>query len=112
MEKAYWAFRNAAEKGHISAQHNLAVMYNTGTHVTKDPTAAATWFAKAAESGHAGAAFNLAHLFLTGSGVEQDNQKAHSYLCIAADNGHADALEYVQKFLASKGLDKNGNPMQ
>jgi len=112
LAKAYSAFRSAAEKGHIGAQHNLAVMYNTGTYVAKDQSVAAQWFAKAADAGHANAAFNLAHLFLTGSGVTQNNQQAHTYLCVAADNGHAGALEYVHKFLASKGLDKNGSPLR
>lgn len=112
MAKAYRAFRLAAEKGHISAQHNLAVMYNTGTYVAKDQIVAAQWFARAADAGHANAAFNLAHLYLTGAGVTQNNQQAHIYLCVAADNGHAGALEYVHKFLASRGLDKNGNPQR
>ena len=111
LELAYKNFSSAAEKGHAGAQYNLAIMHNTGTHVGKDPAIAATWFAKAAESGHANAAFNLANLFLTGRGVEQNNQQAHMYLCLAADNGHTAALDYVRNFLASKGLDKNGNPL-
>ena len=112
LEMAYKTFRYAAERGHTRAQYNLAVMYNTGTHVAKDQTSAAAWFGKAAEKGHADAAFNLAHLFLTGSGVDQDHQQAHLYLCCAADNGHSAALEYVHEFLASRGLDKNGVPIK
>ena len=111
LEMAYKTFSSAAEKGHVGAQHNLGVMYNTGTHVEKDPAAASVWFTRAAENGHANAAFNLAHMFLTGSGVEQSQQQAHLYLCMAADNGHPAASDYVQKFLASKGLDKNGVPL-
>ena len=111
LHMAYQTFLSAAQKGHIGAQHNLAVMFNTGTYVIKDATAAAAWFAKAAENGHANAAFNLSHMYLTGSGVEQNNQKAHFYLCMAADRGHATALEYVHQFLASKGLDKSGKPL-
>jgi TPR repeat protein len=86
-------------------------MYNTGTHVKKDPATAAAWLRKAAASGHADAAFNLAYLYSTGSGVEQSNQLAHQHLVLAAHNGHSVALKYVHKFLASKGLDENGTPL-
>jgi TPR repeat protein len=112
LHMAYQTFLSAAQKGHAGAQHNLAVMFNTGTYVNKDPASAASWFARAAENGHAGAAYNLSHMYLTGSGVEQSNQNAHLYLCMAADRGHPAALEYVHQFLASKGLDKNGKPLQ
>lgn len=112
LKKAYETFRSAAERGHARAQYNLGIMYSTGTHVEESPASAASWLAKAAANGHANAAFNLANLYLTGSGVEKDSQQAHLYLCMAADRGHVEAMEYVHKFLASKGLDSSGVPLR
>ena len=49
---AFKAFKKNAESGDVSAQYSLAVMYNDGIGVKKNPEAALFWFRKAAASGH------------------------------------------------------------
>jgi TPR repeat protein len=50
--KAYKEFHAAAEKGDARAQYSLAVMYNDGIGVKKNPVEAGIWFQKAAAQGH------------------------------------------------------------
>ena len=49
--KAAKLFREAAEQGHVSAQFNLGVMYETGQGVPEDKAEAIKWIRKAAEQG-------------------------------------------------------------
>ena len=49
--KAAKLFRKAAEQGHVSAQFNLGVMYETGEGVPEDKAEATKWIRKAAEQG-------------------------------------------------------------
>jgi TPR repeat protein len=51
-EVAFKEFKTAAEKGDARAQYSLAVMYNDGIGVKKNPDEAMTWFRKAAAQGH------------------------------------------------------------
>ena len=49
--KAAKLFRKSAEQGHVSAQFNLGVMYETGQGVPEDKAEAIKWIRKAAEQG-------------------------------------------------------------
>ena len=49
--KAAKLFRKSAEQGHVSAQFNLGVMYETGQGVPEDKAEATKWIRKAAEQG-------------------------------------------------------------
>jgi TPR repeat protein len=49
---AFKEFKTAAEKGDARAQYSLAVMYNDGIGVKKNPDEALIWFRKAAAKGH------------------------------------------------------------
>jgi hypothetical protein len=49
---AFKEFKDAAEKGDARAQYSLAVMYNDGIGVKKNPAEAMVWFRKAAAQGH------------------------------------------------------------
>jgi len=49
---AFKEFKTAAEKGDARAQYSLAVMYNDGIGVKKNPDEAMIWFRKAAAQGH------------------------------------------------------------
>jgi len=51
-ETAFKEFKKAAESGDVSAQYSLAVMYNDGIGVRKNPGEAMIWFRKAAAKGH------------------------------------------------------------
>ena len=49
---AFKEFRVAAENGDVRAQYSLAVMYNDGIGIRKNPEEAMVWFRKAAAKGH------------------------------------------------------------
>jgi TPR repeat protein len=49
---AFKEFKVAAEKGDARAQYSLAVMYNDGIGVKRNPAEAMSWFRKAAAQGH------------------------------------------------------------
>ena len=49
---AFKEFKMAAENGDARAQYSLAVMYNDGIGVRKNPDEAMSWFRKAAAKGH------------------------------------------------------------
>jgi TPR repeat protein len=49
---AFKEFKMAAENGDVRAQYSLAVMYNDGIGVKKNPAEAMIWFRKAAAKGH------------------------------------------------------------
>ena len=49
---AFKEFKTAAEKGDARAQYSLAVMYNDGIGIKKNPDEAMIWFRKAASNGH------------------------------------------------------------
>jgi len=51
-EVAFKEFKAAAEKGDARSQYSLAVMYNDGIGVKKNPEEATNWFRKAAAQGH------------------------------------------------------------
>jgi TPR repeat protein len=51
-ELAFKEFKAAAEKGDARSQYSLAVMYNDGIGVKKNPEEATNWFRKAAAQGH------------------------------------------------------------
>jgi TPR repeat protein len=51
IEKSFQWYKKAADKDDPTGQHNIAVMYETGTHVEKDLMIAVEWYKKAAEQG-------------------------------------------------------------
>jgi len=90
-EKATKWYKMAAEKGHVSAQLNLGVIYNQGIGVKQDYKEAAKWYEKAASQGSSKAQLNLGILYDLGRGVEKDVVKAHDNYKKAAMKGMRDA---------------------
>lgn len=86
-------FNTLAEQGHLDAQNNLGVMYNTGKGVKQDNAAAARWYRQAAERGHRDAQSNLAALYVTGKGVPQDYVLAYAWFNQAAQQGDESARQ-------------------
>lgn len=76
-------FRKAAEQGDASAQHNLAIMYDTGKGVPQDDAEARRWYFKAAEQGYADSQYNLSMMYYFGKGVSQDYIAAYKWLVLA-----------------------------
>ena len=83
-QAAAW-YRKAAEKGDISGQIHLAVLYRDGgKHFPRDMAQAAAWYRKAAEQGDAGAQGTLGVLYSMGQGVPHDDVEAYYWLELAA----------------------------
>ncbi len=85
------AFREKAEKGDATAQHDLGVLYADGRGVARDYAEAARWFRRSASAGVANAQFNLAVLTERGLGVTRDAAEAARLYRLAAEQGHAGA---------------------
>ena len=96
-------YRKAAEQGHVSAQFNLAVSYDTGSGVAQDIREAAKWYGLAAQQGHGGAQYNLAMYYIHGQGVSADRQKASEWLEKAAEQGLPEAQFQVLHVSANEG---------
>jgi len=86
----YW-FKKAADRGHILSQYNVAVMYETGTGVTKSSLATIEWYTKAADQGHAPAQNNLGVIYEKGIEVPLNPSIAVDWYAKAANQGYAPA---------------------
>lgn len=84
-------FQAAAEQGDANAQYNLALQYQAGKSLPKDPDAAQTWYTRAAEQGHAKAQYNLGKMYEEAQGISQDYKAAVKWYTKAAEYGHAHA---------------------
>ncbi len=94
-----------ARAGTVSAQRNLAVMYDRGVGVGRDPALAAQWMRTAAESGSRDAAYQLGAMYETGRGVAQDGAQAVAWYRKAALLGDREAQVKVGKaYEAGKGV--------
>ena len=80
-------FKPLAEKGNISAQFNLGVMYDEGQEVQMDYKEAVKWYRSAADQGHAQAQYNLGRMYYQGQGVDPDSVEAYKWLDLSAARG-------------------------
>jgi hypothetical protein len=87
----HW-YLKAAELGHVGAQYNLGLLYESGTGVKQDDHEAISWFLKAAKQNDANALFKLGVISAKGLGVEQDDDKAIGYFMDAANEGNLTAI--------------------
>jgi TPR repeat protein len=82
--------REVAEAGVTRAQHNYAVMLETGRGTPAAPDRAIGWFEKAAASGFLPSRLRLAQLHYFGAtGVPRDHAKALPHVRAAAEAGDA-----------------------
>jgi TPR repeat protein len=84
-------WRPLAEQGNVSAQFNLALMYDNGEGVLKDDTEAARWYRLAADQGYAKAQHNLGVMHDNGEGVVKDNREAARLFRLSAEQGYSAA---------------------
>lgn len=102
------SFREKAEKGDATAQHDLGVLYADGRGVARDYAEAARWFRRSASAGVANAQFNLAVLTERGLGVPRDAAEAARLYRVAAEQGHAGAQYNLGIVLAEgRGVAQN-----
>lgn len=106
FESAFKLLNLAAQKNHLYAQYNLAVMYQRGDGVEKDLEKAYFYFTQAAEHGFANAQYNLGNMYLSGDVVKKDLEKAKEYFKLAANQGLAEAKDILVKLSNAKWLDE------
>lgn len=81
----------AAELDHPIAQYNLAVMYDNGLGVTRDPFAAFDWYRRSADQGYEDAEFCVGVAYSVGEVVPVDYAKSIDWYHKAAAQGQSDA---------------------
>jgi TPR repeat protein len=97
-----------ANAGNLSAQRDLAAIYDQGLGVDKDPAQAALWFRKAAEAGNRDAIFQLAMMYENGRGVSQDQKQALDWYRKAALLGDADSqVKLGRAYMDGKSVGKD-----
>ncbi|MEO6209315.1 MAG: PEGA domain-containing protein [Gemmatimonadaceae bacterium] len=105
---ALLACTREANAGNQQAQRNLAVIYDQGLGVNKDPAQAAIWFRKAAQTGNRDATFQLASMYEQGRGVPKDPKQALDWYRKAALLGDADSqVKLGRAYLNGDDVDKD-----
>lgn len=102
VEAALW-YRQAAAKGVVAAQNNLAIMYAKGEGVPRLPSHAVSLWREAAEGGHPMAQYNLALSYFNGEGIEADRTAAATWFLGAARAGVREA-QYALGQLYRQGI--------
>jgi len=86
---------NAAKRGNVDAQCQLAAMLATGDGIEKDVAAAAQWYAKAAAKNHPEALYNLGLMHILGEIGKPAVKKGLAMLKRAAKLDSWDAHWYL-----------------
>jgi len=81
----------AAEKGHIEAQYNLALVYADPSNPSQDYLQAFYWHLQAAHQGHMRACYNVGMCFHKGLGFPKDQTAALYWYTLAAERGYSRA---------------------
>lgn len=82
--KAVYWYTKAAEQGDVSAQNNLASMYDVGEGVEQNYQKAIYWFEQSAKQGCAHAQVNIGKHYFHGQGVKRNYNKAFELFNAAA----------------------------
>lgn len=91
-------YKKAAQQGSLDAATNIALMYDDGKGIPKDPAQAMIWFRKAAEGGDATAQYNLALKYGRGNEVPPDYKESLRWLTAAADQNVIPAILDLASF--------------
>jgi TPR repeat protein len=84
--------RKLAEKGNVTAQHGLGLLYQAGKGVPQSYGQAKMWFEEAARQGYAEAQVHLGTSYLRGDPPPQSSQMALYWFDRAAEQGHVAAF--------------------
>lgn len=78
--------KHHAELGNAEAQYHLALMYDLGKGVSRNPREAERFYKMAALRGHAQAQYYLGRLYSTdNSGIRRDEKEAEKWFKAAAE---------------------------
>lgn len=97
--EAFMCFAKAVELGHIEANYYLAICYQDGKGVEKNPEKAFEYALKAAEHGHEFAQQFIGDCYYYARGVAENMDKAYFWYDVASNNGYA---EMARKMIREK----------
>lgn len=101
------AFRTvieAKEKGSLFAYYLLALLYQEGKGVSRNPQTAYSIFFEGAQKGEINCQYQVYLYLLSGVDVQRNLDAAFKWLCIAAENQHPLAMLDYGKFLCGEGV--------
>lgn len=108
LHKAYKYFLEAANRGHATAQCNVAWCCEVGDGTESDLKAAYDWYLKSAEGECAMAQYSLGWMHANGIFVPKNQSKAINWFVKAAENNHAMAqYKLGMAYLEGLGVDEN-----
>ena len=100
--KSFQEFKTRAERGDVTAQFRLGIIYYKGEGVPRDYLEALNWFKKAALQGHPLAQYNAGYMSEKGEGTPQDYVEAARNYRQAAEQGNQLA-QYNLGYMYEKG---------
>ncbi|MBQ9950171.1 MAG: sel1 repeat family protein [Clostridia bacterium] len=108
QETAFSLCTEAADSGHLKAQHLLGSFYEHGVGTEADMVQAVKWYMAASDKGFAIADFALAVCYEKGSGVCKSDEKAFEYYMRAAEKSNSAAMFKVAcMYERGKGTEKD-----
>lgn len=99
-KKALQYFQAASDKGYVSADNALAVLYDEGIAVKQDKILALKYYEKAAESNDASALYNLAAYYYEN---DPTNPKLQQYLTQPISSKDSEALNLKARIQMNNG---------
>ncbi|CAN5399033.1 hypothetical protein BH10PSE7_BH10PSE7_20020 [soil metagenome] len=100
-------YRKAAQRGDLSAQVALGLIYGTGCDVPQNYYQAVKWYQLAAEQGNALAQNNLGLIYAGGYDVVlKDDVQALVWFTLAAEGGNDDARKNREAFISHMSPDQ------
>ena len=100
-DESFESIKVQAEKGNVSAQFKLGIMYFKGQETSQDYKEAKKWFQRAAEQGLPEAQHNLGFMYYEGIGVSQDYTEALKWFRKAAKQNRPKAQHNIGVIYAS-----------
>jgi localization factor PodJL len=97
------ALRNAAIKGDMFAQFEVATRFAEGHGVAQDHKQAFAWYERAASRGLASAQFRLGAYYERGLGVATDAERAKVWYRRSAEQGHVRAMHNLAVLTVASG---------
>ena len=90
-ERAFSILKPLAEEGDPEAQKVLAIMYDSGNGIEKNPQEALYWYIRSAEQGNPLVQYQVGTKYFHGDGTEQDYAEAAKWWELSANGGQVDA---------------------
>lgn len=105
-------YQEAAALGNNWSYHNLALFYEKGLGLDRNPEKAREFYEISAEKGNTRAIASLGRLYVDGAGGEKDLEKGLELLRKAAEAGEATAFSKLAWVLATTSVEEQLNPQE